>query len=68
MSMCDNKNPQWELMLFHLNGHKLNDFGTQAYVENSLTNAGCTVVGRHEHLKLSERLHKPDWRDAFLAS
>lgn len=66
--MQPNVNPQWELMLFHLTGHNLNEFGTQAYVENTLNQAGCTVVGRREYLRLSERLHKPDWRDRFLQS
>ena len=68
MNMCENNTPSWELMVFELTGHKLNAFGTQAYVENTLNNAGCVVVGRHEHLKLSDRLAKPDWRESFLAS
>ena len=67
-TFCDNTNPQWELMIFHLSGHRLNDFGSQAYVENALSTSGLVVTHRQEYLKLSERLHKPDWRDAFLAS
>ena len=66
--MNSDRNSSWELMIFHLNGNKLNDFGAQAYVEYWLRDAGFAVVHREEHLKLSERLHKPDWRDRFLAS
>ena len=66
--MNSENNSSWELMMFHLNGNKLNDFGAQAYVESRLHGAGLAVVRREEHLKLSERLHKPDWRDRFLAS
>ena len=66
--MNSNLNSSWELMVFHLNGNKLNDFGALAYAESRLHDAGMAVVHREEHLKLSERLHKPDWRDRFLAS
>lgn len=58
-------NFHWELMVFELNGNRLNEYGARAVVENHIKEGGGTVVGNRQYNLLTQRLYTPSAGERF---
>lgn len=61
----EKSNILWELMLFELNGNKLNDFGALAVAEKHIVENVGVVTGAKQYNLLTERLYTPTAGERF---
>lgn len=61
----EKSNILWELMLFELNGNKLNDYGALAVAEKHIIEIGGIVTGSKQYNLLSQRLYTPTAGERF---
>jgi hypothetical protein len=58
-------NFSWELMVFELNGNRLNDYGAMAVTEKNLVENGNSVTDRKQYNMLTDRLYTPTAGERF---
>lgn len=58
-------NFNWELMIFELNGNRLNEYGAIAITENNLRENGGTVTNIKQYNLLTQRLYTPTAGEKF---